>query len=207
MISKKCKHDFYKLSRFIFYVKGIKIIIQGEENPCYHLVSINEKPDQSKYYIDLLNKTLKEVKINGTVLIENLLITYREVSNKIIKDLSEESKKIQDHLIDNFSVELEKNFTRLANCLKKIQELDISNYGNFLQVEAERRAIFLEICDIRINIVASMPLTRRHRKKDKLLLGEAFSSSGDSSGDTKKSPSPNHSFTGEDDKEYYSKLR
>lgn len=204
-VTKKCKHDFYKVSRFMFFLRGIKIIIQWEDNPCYHILQMDSKPDQAKYYLELLHRTLFELKQNGKDLIENLVTSYREISNKIIKDISEENRKSQELKIEAFNLELEKHYIRLQDCLRRIEEFKIEKFENFLQVEAARRGVFLEICEIRIAISNLFPTNRRGRKKDRHFLGDTVSSSGDSSGDTRKSPSPSPSFANEDDKEYASR--
>ena len=193
--SKKCKHNFFRYSRFLFYVRGIKIIIQFEDNPCYEVVPMDSKPDQSKYYAELLQRNLKELKSNGSDIIEHLLISYRELSNKIIKDLSEESRKSQEQQFEAFNMELEKNYHRLSSCLKAIEDLEASKFTNFMEVETARRSIFLEICEIRMSMSTLFPMSKRARRKERHFLADTVSSSGGSSGDTRKSPSPGPSLS------------
>jgi hypothetical protein len=55
---------------------------------------MDDKPDLTKYYSELIAKTLKELKRNGLELLESMLQVYKEFSNKILKDLAEGTKKI-----------------------------------------------------------------------------------------------------------------
>ena len=197
--SKKCKHNFFRYSRFLFYVRGIKIIIQREDNPCYEVVPMDSKPDQTKYYAELLQRTLKELKKNGSDIVEHLLINHRELNNKVLKNLSEECRKSQEHQIEAFTIELEKTSHRLSSCMSSIEGLEVSKFSNFMEVEAARRSIFLEICGIRNSMSALLPMSKRARRKERHFLGDTVSSSGDSSGDTRKSPSPSPSFATEEE--------
>ena len=165
---------------------------------------MDDKPDLTKYYSELIAKTLKELKRNGLELLESMLQVYKEFSNKILKDLAEGTKKNLE-VLESLNGELEKNIFNLIAKINDIKQLDCSNFSNYLEVEAMRREIFLEICAIRISVIKAVPQPRRGRKKDKNFLADAVSSSGDSSGDTKKSYSPSPSFATED-REYFTKI-
>ncbi|OMJ68661.1 hypothetical protein SteCoe_26848 [Stentor coeruleus] len=199
---RKCKHDFFKLSKLIFHVKNIKIIITWEENPCYHVLPLTSKPDVSKTNIEILQKIVAEIKSNSLELLDSMFISYREISNRLIKDI-EENKKYQDNVLQSFTWEIEKNLTRLTNCIKDVNDMNAEQFENFLYAQAKRKELFLEICEIRMQILNSLPQPTRGRRKDKLsLLGDNISSSGGSSGETKKSPSPNPSIATDEEGDF-----
>jgi Phosphatidylinositol-4-phosphate 5-Kinase/TCP-1/cpn60 chaperonin family/FYVE zinc finger len=205
--SKRCKHDFYKHSKFCFFIKEIKIIIQYEDNPCYTIIQteFKEEEDKEAYYSrDLIEKNLKELKYNAKKLIEAMMNNFNETCLKISKDHLEENRKNNDPAWETFFIEIEKNILKLQSRLKKLEMIKDTKYENFLRLEKTRRKIFLELCEIQTSFLNSCP-SKKGRKREKHFLGDTISSSGDSSGDTKKSPSPNHSFITEDDRESFAR--
>ena len=187
----KCKHPFFPTTRFIFHVKTLKILISSEENFLYNITS-TPVPDQSHFFEEILKFNLEELKIYTSSLIEKILLKYRDSCNQIIKDLAEEKLKNQDLIID-FTSSLDKVNSRSIALNKEINELQIVQFENYLQVESMRKKVFFQILEIRRAMLESLPILQRNRRRDRVVL-DTVSSSGESSGDRKLSPSPNPSF-------------
>ena len=94
---------------------------------------MDDKPDLTKYYSELIAKTLKELKRNGLELLESMLQVYKEFSNKILKDLAEGTKKNLE-VLESLNGELEKNIFNLIAKINDIKKLYCSNFSNYLEV-------------------------------------------------------------------------
>ena len=144
-----CRHNFFKLSQLIFFIKDIKIAIQWEENPTYTILNMNDKPDVSDLYTSLLQRTVEETKKNASKVMEDLIQSSKELLISIDNDITEEMKKTKSEFWLIINTQVSGIMDKISLALVKVYEINLDKFSNYIQALSQRRRIFLKICSFK----------------------------------------------------------
>ncbi|CAG9330723.1 unnamed protein product [Blepharisma stoltei] len=194
-----CHHDFFKLGKFIFYSKGFKVYIQWEENPIYDLIPASSSKDLTRFYLNATRETFEELKTNGGDVLNDMLKSCSEMAERLNGEgILEETEKYAKW--EPLKEEIEKIKEQIAASLVKLCELKPEDFQNFLEVETFRRNIFLQCCNIKVQIQNWSTNFKRLKVGSSLIITQSVVSESSGSSEENVKSVLTHSSTGYDEK-------
>lgn len=166
-VSIDCKHNFFRWSKFNFYVEGAKIEIEWEDNPCYTVLNMTDLPDNSSYYQSLISNLVSDLISTGDKIIGNLLSCAEEIMINIDSYLNDEYKN-QRQFLNTIKSDTTEIMSQISSELAGISSISYENFNNILEVETVKREFFLSICQFKRKIYYLKTLLGKVKKKERM---------------------------------------
>ncbi|CAG9331234.1 unnamed protein product [Blepharisma stoltei] len=189
-ISAKCGHEYFKESRFVFHVKGIKVQMKFENNFTYEVMNINNTLDDSLY------KTLKEklfvdFRDSSQIVLDGLFRIIKELLVRLTLEMTEEDEKLpNEESWEALKTDIKSLDEEIAHELDEHSNLSVSSFQNHLQVETYRRTLFIKCCKIKMNLE-----TLKQRLKLLILAPESNLSVMSKTSDTRRTKIRNQMYS------------
>ncbi|OMJ81015.1 hypothetical protein SteCoe_18630 [Stentor coeruleus] len=162
-----CKHNFFNSSRFHFYIKDSAITIEYENNPCYKVLSINNRPDNTTVIKKKIENIVDKIKNYGVKIIEELIQTSKELLLNANNDVAEEEKEESEWFWQSLKNQLSLITENLSLELVKLYDLSPLKFSNVLEVETFRRSLFFKICDAKLIVSNILSILKVFLRKEK----------------------------------------
>lgn len=149
--SRRCHHDFYS-SRFIFYLSGVRILIEREDNSIYELMP---QLFDDEFILEnnqvLFQNNFKHFKATGKAVLEQLEFSATDLIEKIRKEGKEEETE-WDVLRDkaNNSKEI------VAKTLSKLVKVQVTEFSSQLLLENLKRKLYFKCCNLKVQLETTL---------------------------------------------------
>lgn len=169
-----CKHNFFNSSRFHFYIKDSVITIEYENNSCYKVLSMSDRPDNTTAIKKKIENIVEETKNYGIKIIEELIQISKELLLNVNNDVSEEEKEESEWFWQSLNNQLSLITEDLSLELVKLYDLSPQKFSNVLEAETFRRSLFFQICNTKLIASNILSILKVFLRKEKTLFNNTL---------------------------------
>lgn len=172
----KCEHDFFKDGLFIFESEEIKIECFYESNPTYELVNLNTHTRVQSYYDNLLKQTFDDFLVSSKEVLAMIQDSTFDAKRNLYREEQLEDNRPYLKSFEILKEELEQGVYQIGVTLERLTDMDISQFKNHLEIETQRREIFIQACRLKV-MLENIPVNIRRLKNGGEVLALDFSKS------------------------------
>jgi hypothetical protein len=131
-------------------VSSKKITISVKDFPCFSLLFSLKTDLNTEYFNSLLKESLSDLQLNSKFVLDHVLDKAKDLVIKINTNIANFEKNIEQKLV--LRNQVLKEIERLYQTMHDLFATDMSRFSSFLDIEAMRKALFLESCRTQVQV-------------------------------------------------------